>query len=62
MINLYSGKSKNMGLGVYNLELRPNLPKMPRMSKKREQFTLLKSATAMTLSQNLAEKVEEQKN
>ena len=62
MVNLNSGKSKNIGLGVYNLEKRPNLPKMPRTPKKREQFTLLKTATAMTLSQTLAEHVEEQKN
>ena len=36
VVNLNSGKTKKVGLGVYNLEVRENLPQMPRMSKKRE--------------------------
>ena len=55
------GKSKKVGLGVYNLETRPNLPKMPRMSKKREQLTVTKSTTAMTLSHSLSQNIEERK-
>ena len=55
------GKNKKVGLGVYNLETRPNLPKMPRMSKKREQLTVAKSTTAMTLSHSLSQNIEERK-
>lgn len=61
VFNPNSGKNKNIGLGVYNLEVRENIPKMPRMSKKREQLTLVKSATAMTLSHALAYNIEEKK-
>ena len=61
VVNLNSGKNKKVGQGVYNMETRPNLPKMPRMSKKREIFTVPKSTTAMTLSYQLAQNIEERK-
>ena len=54
VVNLNAGKSKKVGLGVYNLETRVNLPKMPRMSKKQDQFILPKTASSVTLSHQLA--------
>lgn len=50
VVNLNSGKSKKVGLGVYNLDSRTDLPKMPRLSKKRELFDLPKTTTSMVLS------------
>lgn len=62
VVNLGLGKNnKKVGVGVYNFEIRSNLPKMPKMSKKRDQFLLPSTASASTLTYSLCEKIEVRK-
>ena len=56
VVNLNSGKNKKVGTGVYNLDMRSS-----NLSKKKELFTLPKTASAITLSHQLAQNIEEKK-
>jgi hypothetical protein len=61
LINLNSGKTKKMGQGAYDLEMRSNLPKMPRMTQKHEQVNLEETVAAMGFSYKLAKNIEQKR-
>ena len=58
LVNLNTGRAKKVGLGAYDLEVRTNLPKMPKLTQKHELMTLPKTASSMGFSYKLALSIE----